>query len=148
MNSSAQPLVIDANVGVWSAVQGPGPSPEAVQDWLAGLDKIVVPGLWVYEVTSALYRYRLQGWPPAEMDQALRRILTIPDEIVQPDRPLVISAYAWAIRLGQEAAYDAFYLALAEHLGATFWTGDRRLYNRALQVGAEFVKFLGGEHLT
>ena len=143
MNSFGQPLVIDANVGVWSAVQGPGPSPEAVQDWLAGLDKIVVPGLWVYEVTSALYRHRLQGWPPAEIDQALTRVLVIPDEIVHPDRSLVASAYAWAIRLGQGAAYDAFYLALAERLGAEFWTGDKRLYNRALQVGADFVRLLG-----
>lgn len=140
MNSS---VVIDANVGVWSAVQGPVLSPEAVQDWLAGLDRIVVPGLWVYEVTSVLYRHRLQGWPPAEIDQALARVLAIPDEVVHPDRSLIASAYEWAIRVGQGTAYDAFYLALTERLGAEFWTGDKRLYNRALQVGAGFVKLLG-----
>ena len=143
MNSSVNSVIIDANVGVWSVVQGPGPSPTAIQDWLAGLAKIVVPGLWVYEVTSALYRHRLQGWPPAEIDQALTRVLAIPDEVHHPDHPLVMSAYEWAIRLGQGAAYDAFYLALAERLGAEFWTGDQRLYNRARQIGADFVRWLG-----
>ncbi len=141
--NSCQTCVIDANVGVWSAVQGPGLSPETVQTWLGGLDKIAVPGLWVYEVTSALYRHRLHGWPPEEIDRALTRVLEIPDEVVYPDRLLVASAYEWAMRLKQGAAYDAFYLALAERLGCEFWTGDKRLYNRARQIGADFVRTLG-----
>jgi len=140
--NSCQTCIIDANVGVWSVVEGSGLSPVAIQAWLGGLDKIVVPGLWVYEVTSALYRHRLHGWPSEEIDRALTQILEIPDEVIYPDRRLVVSAYEWAIRLKQGAAYDAFYLALAERKGAEFWTGDKRLYNRARQVGADFVRLV------
>lgn len=139
------PAVIDANIGIWAVVQGPGRSPTTVQDWLASLDKIIVPGLWIYEVTSVLYRHRVHGWPPAEIDQALTHILAIPDEVVLPDHPLALSAYEWALRLKQGAAYDAFYISLAERLNAEFWTGDKRLFNRAQEVGATFVRLFGAE---
>nr|WP_290669567.1 type II toxin-antitoxin system VapC family toxin [Ardenticatena sp.] len=138
-------VIIDANIGIWAVVQGSGHSPIAIQDWLASLDKIIVPGLWIYEVTSVLHRYRLRGWPPAEIDQALTHILAIPDEVVPADRPLALSAYEWALRLEQGAAYDAFYISLAERLDAEFWTGDKRLFNRAREVGATFVRLLGKE---
>jgi len=52
------------------------------------------------------------------------------------------AAYAWAERLGQSRAYDGFYLALAEELGGTFVTGDRRLANSALQLGLSWVQWL------
>jgi predicted nucleic acid-binding protein len=79
-----------------------------------------------------------------EIHRALPQVMSIPDEIYHPDHEIVTAAYAWAARLGQGAAYDAFYLALAERLHAEFWTGDRRLYHRARQAGADFVKLLGG----
>ena len=36
-------------------------------------------------------------------------------------------AYDWTLRLRRAAAYDSFYLALAETLGVDLWTTDRRL---------------------
>jgi predicted nucleic acid-binding protein len=57
--------------------------------------------------------------------------------------PLILqqtrSAFAWAARLGQAQAYDGFYLALAQELGAELWTGDRRLAHGAQQPGAAWV---------
>ncbi|HFC08275.1 MAG TPA: PIN domain-containing protein [Chloroflexi bacterium] len=140
MNSFVQPLVIDSNIGVWSIVNGPYLEPKAIREWFSQQATIVVPGLWVYEVTSVVYRYGRQKAVDAR--QALAIILDTPDEIIHPDSALAIAAHDWAERLGQAKAYDAFYLALAEQLGAEFWTGDKRLYNRARQVGADFVRFV------
>ncbi len=141
MNSFVQPLVIDANIGVWSIVKGPYLTPRAIREWFTQQAKIVVPALWVYEVTSVVYQYGRQK--AVDPRQALSIVLDTPDEIVHSDGALAMAALTWAERLGQAKAYDAFYLALAERLGAEFWTGDRRLYNRARQVGADFVRFLG-----
>jgi predicted nucleic acid-binding protein len=58
-------------------------------------------------------------------------------------RQLCRSAFEWATRLGQKAAYDCFYLAAAERLGAEFWTADERLSNRASQLGAVWVHWMG-----
>ncbi len=33
------------------------------------------------------------------------------------------------VRLNRAAAYDSFYLALAESLGCELWTADQRLHN-------------------
>jgi predicted nucleic acid-binding protein len=37
------------------------------------------------------------------------------------------------VKLNRAAAYDCFYLAIAEALGADFWTADQRLY-RSLEA--------------
>ena len=37
-------------------------------------------------------------------------------------------AMDWAERLNQTVAYDTQYLALAEQLGAEFWSADRRWF--------------------
>lgn len=37
-------------------------------------------------------------------------------------------AYQWTLKLKQGAAYDSFYLAIAEALEADFWTADRKLF--------------------
>jgi len=52
------------------------------------------------------------------------------------------AALTWAARLGQSKAYDGFYLALAERLGADLWTADERLLNRMRQLGVAWVRWL------
>jgi predicted nucleic acid-binding protein len=52
-------------------------------------------------------------------------------------------AFDWATRLRQKAAYDGFYLAAAEQLGAELWTADQALVSNALQVGASWVHWMG-----
>jgi predicted nucleic acid-binding protein len=53
------------------------------------------------------------------------------------------SAFDWATRLHQKAAYDGFYLAAAEQLGAEFWTADKALANNAGQLGVSWVHWMG-----
>jgi len=49
----------------------------------------------------------------------------------------------WAGRLNQSRAYDAFYMALAEELGAEFWTADQRLARAAQQAGVTWTHWIG-----
>jgi len=145
MNSSATPSVIDANVVIWATVPlaPPASAPWASQ-LLAQLDVIVVPALWVYEVTSTIHKIAVAHHIPEQTAlSVLEQALRLPDEIVPSDAALARATYQWATRLAQAKAYDAAYLALAERLGAVFWTGDQRLYHRARQVGADFVQLLG-----
>jgi hypothetical protein len=41
---------------------------------------------------------------------------------------------SWRRPLSLPAAYDAHYLALAERVGAEFWTTDRRLANKVREA--------------
>lgn len=142
MKSSAMYWVIDANLAVRAFLPGPQRVEAVVLLERGGV--IAVPALWVYEVTSALHKtlWANQAWK-ATAESVLGDILALPDDILPPDEAQVRVALNWADRLVQAKAYDAFYLALAEGLGAEFWTGDQRLVNRARQVGADFVRLLG-----
>jgi predicted nucleic acid-binding protein len=70
-------------------------------------------------------------------------------QVIPSDLGLCESAFKWAERLGHSKAYDSFYLALAEWLSAErqvlveLWTADERLVNRARQVGAPWVRWVG-----
>ena len=44
--------------------------------------------------------------------------------------------------LGLPATYDAQYVVLAEEVGASFWTADKRLFN-ATAGGRPFVRWIG-----
>jgi len=103
-----------------------------------------VPELWRAEVTSALRQLGVrQGKSPEKIRWAVQAALKIAPRRSPLDDDVCLSALDWAERLSQAKAYDAFYLALAERLGAEFWTGDQRLYHRARQVGADFVRLVG-----
>ena len=140
--NSCQTCVVDANIAVWTVVPDPyGWGRERMRRVMQG--EVIVPGLWVYEVTSVLYRYaHSQAGGEAWFNLTLPSVLALADEVVHADHELALVAGAWAQRLGQSKAYDAFYLALAERLGYEFWTGDKRLYNRARQIGVDFVRFV------
>lgn len=51
-------------------------------------------------------------------------------------------AITLAAELGQQAAYDAHYLALAEALNCRFWTADRPFFTAARLV-TDRVRWLG-----
>ena len=142
MNFSESAWVLAANLAVWAVV--PGTRQAQVVALLENAGEIVVPALWVYEVTSALRKtFYAQPVPEETIWQIMDGILQLPDEIIPADSALARRAYQWADKLGQLNVYDAFYLALAERLEAELWTGDNRLYNRAHQIGADFVRLVG-----
>jgi predicted nucleic acid-binding protein len=123
-------LCVDASIVVCLVtVASDNPVHDAWRRWLHDGRQFVAPRLLCYEVANALHRARRAGFldhvtAPAAMRTALSQPIDFYD-----DESLHEEALAVAWRLNRPAAYDAHYLALAERLGAEFWTLDERLYN-------------------
>ncbi len=94
-------------------------------------EPIVAPPLLPIEVTNILrQRMRVQdGISVMEATTLLDKFLALPFTIHNPSW-LHREALALADTHGLPAAYDAHYLALAEHLGCECWTDDQRLLRR------------------
>ena len=139
--------VLDANIAIWAVF--PGPWNVEAEALLQSMTRIVVPSLWMYEVTSAVRQMMVHvGGTEEEANRLLEVLWEIPDEVIPADGDLMRTAYHWATRLGQRAAYDAFYVALAERLKLPLWTGDQALYRQAQKAGADFVKRFPAEWAT
>ena len=50
--------------------------------------------------------------------------------VIAPDAAQIQRAFDWTLRLRRAAAYDSFYLALAETTSDGLWTADERLVQR------------------
>lgn len=122
--------VVDASLVLKASL--PNPDLALCQSVLARLNnsQLVVPALWVYEVTSALAKaVYFKQLTADESKAALQKALGLDLQIIAPDEAQSLLAIDWTCRLKRAAAYDSFYLALAETLEAPFWTADRRLIN-------------------
>ena len=95
--------------------------------WMNAGERVLAPELMLAETTNALHRCGQAGLlQPAEVDEAVRHVGALGIEL-SPMAPLVGPALSLARRLALPAAYDAFYLALAERESAELWTADLRL---------------------
>lgn len=95
--------------------------------WSETVQQIVAPTLLYYEIANALYQYQKQQYlTPEVVEQALAASLALPIRLYG-DSGLHLSAKRFAERYSLPATYDAHYLALADRLGAEFWSADRRL---------------------
>jgi predicted nucleic acid-binding protein len=139
-------IVIDAGIGVSSALDVPlsEATSRAWETWRQAQLEVCAPQLWRYEVTSVLRKtLALGALEPQEAADALSTVLALDITLVPPDDDLCRAAFGWAGRLRHNAAYDGFYLAVAERLGADFYTADQRLANAARQAGAAWVYWIG-----
>ena len=132
--------VVDASVAVKWLFDDEDhvPQARALRDacLIDGAVELHAPVLFVYEVANAIrsvaWRLRL----PADIaEEALATLLEAPIELHAPD-PL--RALGTGIRM-TISAYDASYVALAEHLGVECWSADERLV-RASERSAPFVR--------
>lgn len=139
-------VVIDANIAVALLVERPWSAlaEQRMLDWKRRKLHLCVPALWPSEVMSALrkavYLHQL------DQEDALKLVSAMDVWNVQvyvPDAELNRKSLMWAERLGQMVAYDAQYLALAEHLQAEFYTADKKLFNRCQELEISFVKMIG-----
>ena len=105
--------------------------------------ELVMPALWHYECVSALRKaVVLKMISSEEVSEALQNIFSLSIKDFQPTYYLNQKAMEWASRLNQTVAYDAAYLALAEHLKSEFWTADHKLFKVAVKEGIDWVRHL------
>lgn len=138
-------VVIDANLAI--ALMIPLPYSERassrIRAWQQAGIRIVVPGLWGYEVVSALRKTAAGEWiTMQEAENALNELWALGFEQVPATLELHRSSLEWADRIGQIVAYDSYYLALAEAHELEFWTADRPLAASAKAAGAKWVHWL------
>jgi predicted nucleic acid-binding protein len=142
-------LVVDASFVMRSVL--PGPLREPVKALLAGWqdrsDTIQVPALWYYEITSALSKsVYFKEFDRDQAEEMLALITEFDFAVMAPDAAQVQRAFDWTLRLRRAAAYDSFYLALAETTSDGLWTADERLYNATKPLVA-WVHWVGDSSL-
>lgn len=125
-------LVIDASLTFRFLM--PGATHERLRplfdQWETQGVTLVAPTLWAYEMTSIISKtVYFDQLTEAEGQSMLAMISALAIQLVPPDVTLTERAYAWTRQLKRVAAYDSFYLALAEHLSCEFWTADQKLSN-------------------
>lgn len=103
-------------------------------------EELYAPALMEYEVCSTMRRAIAQGL--VDEGQAKQALDLIQDLRIHPITPAVslhARALSWAAKLGQNKAYDAHYLALAEEMSCPLLSADQRLVRAARGLGADWV---------
>ena len=102
---------------------------------LAGGEKLHAPELLPYEAANGLTRAMVAGiLAPAFLPDAWQAVMELPlhyHSLGTGGETVV----AIARRLQRQNAYDAAYLALAQHLGTEVWTFDKKLARNAGELG-------------
>ncbi len=124
--------VIDASLAVKAVL--PDPLRDSCRHLLNCLFQdrfeLLAPALWTYETTSAIAKaINLGVLTPEEGRRALGQLQSLGVRICAPDQAQALDAFEWTLALKRSAAYDSFYLALAEERECDFWTADKRLFN-------------------
>lgn len=112
--------VVDSGVVAGALLDMTGPAADAI----ATGDVLAAPPLMWLEVQNRFRRLARHGTlPRSQADLAMQRLLALP--IDQHHEPGLLGRI-WEL-CPNLTPYDACYVALAEHLGATVLTGDARL---------------------
>ena len=110
--------------------------------WIEEGRRIVAPWLWIYEITSVLRnRVHRKLLTPSEGAAALQALHAQRIQLLHPNN-LHETAWQLSERFHRPAAYDSFYLALAQELGCELWTADERLYH-AVTGSLTYVRWVG-----
>jgi predicted nucleic acid-binding protein len=72
----------------------------------------------------------------------LEQLATLGVQLVTPDLEHNQAAFDWTIRLKRAAAYDSYYLALAQSLDCPLWTADSRLFNALKDERLEWLHWI------
>lgn len=135
-------LVVDASVAIkwFNPAEALAESANLIRaDYVHGRIALVVPVFWDYEIANGINKAVARGNLTAdEGREAVRLILAVQAQRVPLPSP--DDSYELAQRY-QRSVYDSWYVALAQQLGAEFWTADRKLYN-ALHEPLPFVRWL------
>lgn len=136
-------LTIDA--GIAFRLVAPHPQQHVYVDlmtrWKRLGYQLCAPTLWAYEITSTIAKMVHLGRLSSDIGrEGLRLAYQLGVNLYLPDEEMALNALAWTDRLGRAAAYDSFYLALAESLACELWTADQRLARAAAQPWVRLVQ--------
>jgi predicted nucleic acid-binding protein len=127
-------LVVDASFSVRMILPDPrrGTLRARMEQWRQEGREVYAPDLWLYEMTTAVCKAAFFGLiTTKEAENSLPLMFDLAIQLVAADAEQARLAFAWTRRLNRAAAYDSFYLALAESLQCDLWTADQRLVNAA-----------------
>ncbi len=97
-----------------------------VGDALSRADWVLVPGLYVAELSNVFWKYhQFHDMPHETCEQAIETGLALPDTF-SDDRELQREAFSMACR-GTHSVYDMLYLVLARRHAAYLLTMDKGL---------------------
>ena len=139
-------LIIDANISLSQAIYLPYSEQAAafIEKSRRAGNAFLAPWLWAYEVVSGLRKAVVSGILTADGAMAaLEQFELFQIKMIEPSNQLNRLALEWADRLGHSKAYDAQYVAAASQTGSEFWTADKRLANKSVQIGATWVHWVG-----
>jgi predicted nucleic acid-binding protein len=126
-------VVVDASLALkWVLSEADSNTAIALlQRWNTANMEIIAPALFTYEATNILYRQVVtHKLSYEEVKKLLTKLLSIGILLnFAQHREISIRAMELSHRFGLHAAYDAHYLALAEHEKCEYWTADSRLCN-------------------
>lgn len=121
-------VVVDASIAVKWVIEeeGSDAARALLRSWLTAGNQPVAPSWLTCEVANILYRKAMNGDVTfadalAAYDDLLPFVTILPEYTADGKRGMGI-----ARQTAQQQSYDAQYLALAERLGAEYWTDDRR----------------------
>lgn len=107
---------------------------QLVRQWSSQQLTLCAPSLWLYELTSILSKMvHLNELKEEDARDILNLAIGLGVQLIEPEEELARQAFSWTRRLKRAAAYDSFYLALAERLGCELWTVDQRLVSAVNQ---------------
>ena len=126
-------VVVDANVAFkWLVEEEDSDKADAIlQSWERRGITPVAPLFMPFEVVNALHRRVSRGELSVETAAYLIESHLMPQIQLHPSPYIHRRALELASQLGQGAAYDSHYLALAESLDCQMWTADERFYRVA-----------------
>ncbi|MDE2935076.1 MAG: type II toxin-antitoxin system VapC family toxin [Chloroflexota bacterium] len=125
-------VVVDASLAVkWLVDEDHSDRADALlQAWSREGIRLAAPSILPAEVTNALHRRIVRGELTVEVATGLIERLSARVELYEAPG-LHARALRLASELGQGAAYDSHYLALAEALECEYWTADERFWRAA-----------------
>ncbi len=141
MNGSA--TVIDASLAVKLVLPNPlrAQCRTVIDRLMHEGHKLIAPTLWTYETTSTVCKAIHFGHLTTEEGRrVLDHLARLGVQQIPPDETQNRRALEWSLRLKRVAAYDSYYLALAETFQCNLWTADRRLVNA---VHLSWVRWAG-----
>jgi predicted nucleic acid-binding protein len=129
---SSSPICVDASLVARLFVGPDDAQAWALFDtWAAEEVPVCAPTLLVYELTNVFHKYQQKGILSASTAQLVQEAVLGLPILLEPHSGLAAAALRISTTLRLPAAYDAYYLALAEQIGADLWTADARLKRSA-----------------